>query len=191
MTAILRFKKALRELNVPDDVTAQIMSGYETISDKSSKKMRAAFFIDAVNRMDALLGSQMCHDVRDACTCSTGGWRLKATRKVAKEYAGRPLAEKLQALGEVRYMGKPVLNEDGTITAHIGEDGGFDCPCPVFNKAPIEGPVPIGYCYCCGGHFRFHYQIALGLKLRTKAVLSSTLASNHTQPCRFVYEIVE
>jgi hypothetical protein len=191
MTAILRFKNALQELHIPDDVTAQIMSGYETISDKSSKKMRAAFFIDAVNRMDALLGPQMCHDVRDACACSTGGWRLKAAQNVAKEYAGKPLEEKLRALGEVRYMGKPVLNADGTITAHIGEEGGFDCPCPVFNKAPITGPVPIGYCYCCGGHFRFHYQVALGLKLRTKAVLSSTLASNHTQPCRFVYEIIE
>jgi hypothetical protein len=191
MTAILRFKHALQELGIPDDVTAQIMAGYETVTDKSSKNVRAAFFIDAVNRMDTLLGSQMCHDVRDACTCSTGGWRLKATQKVAKEYAGKTLQEKLQALGEVRYMGKPILNEDGTITAQIGDTGGFECPCPVFNKAQIKAPVPISYCYCCGGHFRFHYQIALGVKLRTKAVLSSTLESNRTQPCRFVYEIVE
>jgi hypothetical protein len=29
------------------------------------------------------------------------------------------------------------------------------------------------------------------LKLRTKAVLSSALESRNTEPCRFVYEIVE
>jgi hypothetical protein len=190
MTAIHRFKNALQELQVPDDVAAEIMAGYETLSDKVSKKQRAAFFIDAVNRMDALLDSQTSHDIRDACACSKGGWRLKASQKVARDYADKPLEEKLLALGQVRYMGKPILNTDGTITAQIGDEGGFECPCPVFNGLHLQEPVPISYCYCCGGHFRFHYQIALGLKLRTKAVLSSALESRSTKPCRFVYEIV-
>jgi hypothetical protein len=36
----------------------------------------------------------------------------------------------------------------------------------------------------------FHYQIALRPPLATKAVLSSSLESGGSQPCRFVYEIV-
>ena len=191
MTAIQRYKSALQNLHIPDSVTADILAGYESLTDRAKKEARAAFFIQAMKRMDALLDSQTCHDIRDACACSKGGWRLKAAQKVAREYADRSLEEKLQALGQVTHMGKPVLNEDGTITAHIGDQGGFECPCPVFHGLHLQEPVSITYCYCCGGHFRFHYQVALGKKLRTKAVLSSALESCRTKPCRFVYEIVE
>ena len=88
-------------------------------------------------------------------------------------------------------MGKPVLNPDGTITAGIGDEGGFDCPCPVFTNVKLDGPVSKTYCYCCAGHYRFHYQIALNRKLVTKTVISSILNSAKKEPCRFVYEIVD
>ncbi|MCL5997324.1 MAG: DUF6144 family protein [Chloroflexi bacterium] len=191
MAAIQRFRAALQECQVDPDVTAEIMGGYESITDKAKKEDRAAFFVQAMQRMDARLDAETCHAIRDACACSKGGWRLKAVQKLAREYADRGLEEKLQALGQVRYMGKPVLNEDGTITAGIGDEGGFECPCPVFNGSKVQGPVSITYCYCCAGHFRHHYQIALGKTLKTRAVLSSALESGRTRPCRFVYEIVD
>lgn len=82
------------------------------------------------------------------------------------------------------------MNTDGTITAGIGDEGGLECPYPVFNGSGSAEPVSLTCCYCCAGHFRFHYKFALGVKLKTKAVVSSALASNRQQPCRFVYEIV-
>lgn len=191
MTAIQRFRNAIREIQVDGKVTAEIVEGYENISDGAKKETRAAFFKQAMERMDALLDDKTCRDIRDACACSKGGWRLKAVQKLARETTDRSLEEKLQALWQIKYMGKPVLNKDGTITAGIGDEGGFECPCPIFNGLGSQEPVSKTYCYCCAGHFRHHYQIALGIKLITQAVESSALESCGKKPCRFVFEIVD
>lgn len=191
MTAVQRLRNALQMLEVDDNIVAEIFAGYETLTDQVPKGERAAFFIQAVQRMETQLGEQGSRAVRDACACSKGGWRLKAVQKIARQMAGKSLEDRLAALGEVTHMGKPTRNIDGSITARIGEKGGFECPCPVFQGAGIKEPVSITYCYCCAGHFRFHYQIALGVPLRTRQVESSALASGSTEPCRFIYEIDE
>jgi hypothetical protein len=186
--AVERFRNALQEVQVDEKSIAEIMAGYEKIRDGAKKETRAAFFIEAIKRMDKLLDNETCRDVRDACACSKGGYRLKASEKFAHEYVGRSLEEKLQAMWQAK-MGKPVLNADGTITTGIGDEGGFECPCPVFQGTNVKEPVSKTYCYCCAGHFRFHYQIALGVKLKTLAVESSALASSRELPCRFTFEI--
>lgn len=191
MPAVEKFKQALSECHVDEDAVAQIMAGYENISDKSKKEKRAAFFAQAVMKMDELLEAETCHQIRDSCACSKGGWRLKAVQKLAKDYEGRTLAEKIEALGQITYMGNPVLNDDGTITAGIGDENGFPCPCPVFEGIELQEPVSKTYCFCCAGHFRFHYQIALGKNLVTKSVESSALESLGKKPCRFVYAVMD
>jgi hypothetical protein len=60
MGAIQRFKEAIRELQLDEKVTLEIMAGYETISDSAKKETRAAFFKQAVERMDALLDDETC-----------------------------------------------------------------------------------------------------------------------------------
>jgi hypothetical protein len=190
MPAIKTFKQALVDLHIEPSLVAQIMHGYEKISDSSSKELRAAFFRRAMELVDQQLEVETRRDLRDACACSKSGWRLKAVQKVAKEYAGRTLEEKIAALNQVTHMGKPVLHPDGTIIAGIGDQGGFPCPCPVFGELKNPEPVSKTYCYCCAGHFRFHYQIALGIRLVTKTVISSALASRSQETCRFVYEII-
>jgi len=191
MTAVKRFRTALQDQHVDPALTARIFEEYEHITDLSSKAQKGAFFTQAVQCMDEVLDVQVCRDIRDACACSKGGYRLKAVQKLAQEYEGRALAEKISALNQVTHMGKPVLNPDGTITTGIGEKGGFECPCPVFNGSGVQEPVSLTYCYCCAGQFRFHYQVALGVKLATIAVLSSALNSLRSEPCRFVFEIVD
>ena len=191
MTAIKRFRAALQEYHISADILAKIFENYMNISDKVEKGKRAAFFINAIQRMESLLDSDLCHTIRDACACSKGGWRLKSMQKIAREHHDQSLAFKLQAIGQVTYMGKPVLNEDGTITAGISDEGGFRCVCPVFDSIDVKQAVSKTYCYCCAGHFRYHYQIALGKRLRTKAVVSSALSSQSKEPCRFVFEILD
>jgi hypothetical protein len=189
MPAVDNFRKALNDLQVDPSVQGGLFKGYETISDKDPKPKRAAFFRQAIQIVDETLAPETRHAIRDACACSKSGWRLEAAKKIAKEYAGKPLEEKLAALRGVTHMGSPSLQADGTILAGIGERGGFECPCPVFQGSDQTEPVSLTYCYCCAGHFRFHYQVALGVKLRTKTVLSSALNSVHTEPCRFEYEV--
>jgi len=190
MGAIERFRQALAGRGIEPAAINQIVAGYERVTDRSSKEKKAEFLTAAVQRMDELLPEDQRHEVRDACACSKGGRRLKAMEAIAWEYAGQSLGARLEAVRQATYMGDPVLNDDGAITAGIGREGGFPCPCPVFSGPSPAGPVSLTYCYCCAGHFRFHYQIALGRPLVTNAVLSSSLESDATRPCRFVYEIV-
>ena len=191
MTAIKRFRNALAQMQIPAELTNQIFAGYENISDNVKKEKRAAFFISAVERMENLLDEDLCHEVRDACACSKGGYRLKASQKIAREYQGQSLESKLKAISQATHMGKPELDENGMIITGIGDHGGFPCPCPVFDGLEISQRVSKTYCYCCAGHFRFHYQIALGMRLKTREVLPSALESQSTEPCRFIYEILD
>ena len=65
------------------------------------------------------------------------------------------------------------------------------CPCWNFNGCtPKNSEMPLSYCLCCAGHFRFHYEKALNVKLRVKKVVSSILNSRGKEPCVFLYEIV-
>jgi hypothetical protein len=178
----------LKAHNVDAAVAARIMDGYEGITDQC-KRERPAFFVHAMQVMDEMLDFRTRCDVRGACACSKSGWREKAMRQIARDHKGGSLEERIQAVGQVKWMGNPVLNPDGTITGGVGTEGGFDCGCGIFKGWKYEEPVPLTYCLCCGGHFRHHYQIGLGVRLRVKAVLSSTLESRRRDPCRFVYEV--
>lgn len=193
-SAVEKFVNSLHG-NVTDKaILAQIMHGYENISDQSKKEQKARFFISAMQAMDESLDYETRYVIRDACACCKGGWREKAMLKIAKCYKNESLQEKLLALGQVEHMGKPYLNEEGHIIAGIGGPAGCNCACSIFSGAggkQPEEPVSSTYCLCCAGHFRYHYQIALGKKLRTKAILSSALESCGTAPCRFLYEIAE
>jgi hypothetical protein len=180
MGAVENFRRALVDLRVDDASVAQIMEGYEKITDKRPKAQRAAFFAQAIKRMDTLFEADTCHAIRDACACSKGGWRLKAVQKLAKACEHSSLEEKIEGLRQITHMGNPVLNDDGTITAGIGGEEGCPCACPVFDGLDWQEPVSLTYCYCCAGK-----------KLITKSVVSSALDSLGKQPCRFVYEIVE
>lgn len=189
--AIDKFKKALTANHIDDTVVARIFEGFEKITDNSAKEKKAAFFTHAMKVMDELLDYDTRYRIRDACACCTGGWRENAVRKFAREGHYQNLDEQLQALSQLTHMGSPVLNADGTITAGIGGDEGCQCACFLFGGRAQQEAVSPTYCLCCAGHFRYHYQIALGKKLRTKAILSTALESFGKKPCRFVYEIEE
>lgn len=91
-------------------------------------------------------------------------------------------------------MGKPVLNDDGTITVHavsFWENGQYVCACPNFHGAGLNQPVSKTYCFCCGGHFKHHYQIMLGVKLNVREILSSPLDSDGKHPCVLLMEIID
>ena len=83
-------------------------------------------------------------------------------------------------------MGEPALNGDGSITLRAvsyydGEK--FLCACPNFNGVKRDYSVSKNYCFCCAGHFKHHYEIMLGLKLKTLEIISSPLDSRGKNPC--------
>lgn len=187
---INKLLKCLAQYHVDPAMMARIMEGYEDITN-TDKERRPAFLVHAMAVMDEMLDFPTRAKIRGACACSKSGWRERAVRQIAREYEGQSLQARLEALGQVKYMGYPTRHEDGTISGGVGTEGGFDCPCPALKGWRYEEPVSPTYCLCCAGHFRHHYQIALGVKLQVKEVLSTALASQRRQPCRFVFEIME
>ncbi len=190
----MAFADHLRKAKV-DEQTIQSIMG---LGDGSEPQEGTQEYVDYMAQVLQKCGLLLDHDTFcDAMfdrACCKSGYRLNNARQMAKEHADKPLSEKLKLLGELKYMGKPFLNEEGDIeTVAVGSHGfsGMECPCwRIRGLQPEGGPMPLSYCACCGGHFKFHYQKALGLKLRLKRVVSSMLHSKGALPCVFQYEVL-
>lgn len=193
MPSIEPFKKSLEKFNVDQSVISQINDGYEDISSKTQKKIRSAYFKRALDIMEEQLAPQFVHDIFESNACCKGGSRAKASKAFAKEFAGCSLDEKLEKIKSVPYMGSPIKNNDGTITVNAVsyyKDGKFACACPIFNTVKRDYSVSKNYCFCCAGHFKYHYEIMLGVKLKTIEIVSSPLDSDGRDACVIKYEIV-
>lgn len=187
-----KFKKSLEMYGVDEKVISQINEGYEDVVDQTPKKTRAAYFKRAVDIMTEQVDSQKLQDIFEWNACCKGGAREKTSKAFAKENAHLSVDERLKKIKGVPNMGEPVRNEDGTITvkAVSYSDGErYLCACPNFNGLTCDDKVSSNYCYCCAGHFKYHYEIMLGVKLKTLEIESSPLESNGKKPCVIKFAI--
>ncbi|QSX05712.1 hypothetical protein JYG23_13760 [Sedimentibacter sp. zth1] len=188
-----KFKESLVKFEVSDSIIHSINSGYDDIVSSTPKKIRAAYFKHAMDVFDEKLDFDKKREILDWNACCKSGSRDKASKAFAKENSGIPLKEKLEKVKNVPYMGKPVLNGDGTITilaVEYLENGKYACACTNFNKLKRDYSVSKTYCLCCCGHFRYHYQKMLDIKLKLREVVSSPLDSDGKYPCVLNFEIV-
>ena len=139
-------------------------------------------------RMDSLLDKDTRHAVREACACCLGGKRQDLVKAIAKK--GGTLEERIQAANEARMVfGHSVsLQEDGRILVCFSPEGLANYRCVCLPQA--KEPLPITYCYCCGGHVKHHLQIATGRSLEL-TVKSSSLSSGGRRPCTFLFTVKE
>lgn len=188
-----KFKKSLENFGIDEKVITQINEGYEDTVDKTPKKTRAAYFKRAVDIMTEQVDSQKLQDIFEWNACCKGGAREKASKAFAKENKHLSIDEKLEKIKGVSNMGEPLLNEDGTITvkAVSYSDGEkYLCACSNFNGLKYDYSVSKNYCFCCAGHFKHHYEIMLGVKLKTLEIESSPLESNGKYPCVIKFAIL-
>ena len=188
-----KFKESLEKFNVDQNVISQINEGYEDIISKTPKKIRAAYFKRAVDIMTRQVGAQKLQNVFEWNACCKGGAREKASKAFTKENAHNSLDEKLDKIKSVSNMGIPVRNEDGTITVNAvsyynGEK--YLCACSNFNGLKYDYSVSKNYCFCCSGHFKYHYEIMLGVKLKTLEIISSPLDSNGKNSCVIKFALI-
>lgn len=195
MASINRINKALLAENIDKQVIDKI------IGDDGD-------LINVIKRMDEMLAPDVKYKILDLCACCT---KSSKSHKIAKDYgrvmAEKSLQEKINGLaGAVFYADCVTLNNDNTLTVHFCWDvnGNKTCSCCDI-KAPIiagkllaknkkvavdDRVMPLSYCFCCAGHFRYHLQNALGIKLKTKEIVSSPINSKGEKPCEFILEIV-
>ena len=125
--------------------------------------------------------------------CCKGGVREKMSKAFAKENAHLSIAEKLEKIKSVPNMGEPLRNEDGTITVkavNYSDGEKYLCACSNFNGLKYDYSVSKNYCFCCAGHFKHHYEIMLGVKMKTLEIESSPLESNGKNPCVIKFAIL-
>lgn len=177
----------LAAAGIAEDVCAEILAGGEAIRKGDSAQKKAAWLAGAMRRMDKLLSPRVRHAVREQCACCKGGKRLELSKAIARNH--ETLSERIAAANQTPFVfGHSVsMQEDGQVLVEFAPAGLEHYRCVCLPKA--EEPVPITYCYCCGGHAKHHLQIALGRKLALK-VRSSALASRGKQPCTFLFRIV-
>lgn len=188
-----KFKKSLEKFGIGEKVISQINEGYEDTVDKTPKKTRAAYFKRAVDIMMEQVDSQKLQDIFEWNACCKGGAREKASKAFAKENEHLSIDEKLEKIKGVPNMGEPLRNEDGTITvkAVSYSDGEkYLCACSNFSGLKYDYGVSKNYCFCCAGHFKHHYEIMLGVKLKTLEIESSPLESNGKYPCVIKFAIL-
>ena len=188
------FRESLGKSGIDGEIIRWIAEGYEEVTSKSPKRLRAEYFARATEILSENVDEKTLADIMGRCACCKSGARLKASKAFAKEHAGESFQEKLEAISAVPNMGRPVWNEDGTITIHAvayWKDDRYSCACSQFNGVRLDLGVSRNYCYCCAGHFRYHYEIMLGVKLRPVEIVSSPLDSDGKNPCVIRFEVEE
>ena len=187
-----KFRESLLRFQVPQEMIQRVNEGYEDLVSSSPVQRRAAYFQRATTILAQSIDDGLMRRIYEWNACCKGGAREKASKAFAKENARLSIDERLQKIKDVPYMGQPVRNEDGTITVHAvycsnGER--FFCACTNFNDPKCDLAVSKQYCFCCAGHFRHHYEIMLGVKLKTVEIVSSPLDSGGKNPCVIRYAI--
>ena len=186
---ILKATQTMKDKGIPDEIIAQF-----DIPDLKGNlpEPRIAF----IEQMDKLLTKEQCLSIMENQGCCKTGKRDKDCKAFGKEHKDKPLAEKLTLLFTVENMMSPVLNGDGTFTISWGgyqngiHTGKTTCSCGTIKKLKQPFSVSSTYCGCCAGHFLYHYQNALRVKLRLKEIVSSPLNTNGDKPCSFTFEII-
>ena len=193
MPSVGKFQESFAKFNVDENIISQIKEGFGSVDSKTPKKERALYFKHAVDIMNENMELEKVQEILEWNACCKGGAREKASKAFAKENANLSLEEKLELIKNVPYMGSPVKNEDGTITIHAvyySDGDKFLCACSNFNGVKRDYSVSRNYCFCCAGHFKYHYEIMLGVKLKTLEIVSSPLDSEGKDPCIMKYAIL-
>lgn len=188
-----KFKETLVKYKVSEDIISEINKGYESVISKSPKKVKAAYFKRATDVLSKSIDNEKLQAIYEENACCRSGKRKKASQEFAAKYNELSVKDRIAHISEVPFMGVPQWTEDGTIvvTAVSQFDGKkYSCVCPNFNKSGFTEVVSKNYCFCCAGHFLYHYQIMLGVGLKTAEIISSPLDSDGKTPCVFRFSVM-
>ena len=190
-----KFRETLTTFAVDEDIIGEMYAGFGEPVSKTPKPRKSAFFRQAIEVMNVRLPKERVQEIIEANACCKSGARLKASQEFAKVHKDDTVEERLRLISERPYlnMGRAALDADGTILVHgvtyVFEDR-FACACPTVSRVKRDYAIPREYCYCCGGHFKFHYEIMLGVKLELCEIVSSPHDTDGREPCVFRFRIV-
>lgn len=184
---ILKLEEQLEVAKIDRETAGQILEGGEGLTKASRPEDVAEWFRGAMLKMDKLIGEETRFAIREGCACMLAGQKAKSCQRVAQEH--KSLADKVKAVSALHYIcGELWIGENGDINTRGDTEGKYGNKCVCLIQA--REPVSITYCYCCGGHFKHHLQMALGVKLECTAV-TTPLSTGNKAPCTFRFRIIK
>ena len=190
MPNIKRMGRTMSKMEISPEIIAQMNF------DADDRGNNVIPRIAVIDKMDELLTDEQKLAILEFEGCCKGGKRDIDCKAFGKEHKDKPFSEKLAMMYTIEHMMNPFLNNDGSFTITMSgyqngvHSGKTTCSCSAIRKLQQPFAVSKTYCGCCAGHFLYHYQNALGVKLRIKEINSSPLDSNGENPCSFTFEVV-
>lgn len=191
-----KFRETLTEFAVDEDLVREINAGYEKVVSKTNKKVKSTYFKQALDVMNEKLPPERVQEIIEANACCKSGARLKTSKKFAEVHKDDTTKERLRLISERPYMnmGSAELDSEGYLIVHAVSyfpTDRFECACPTVSRVKRDYAIPREYCYCCGGHFKFHYELMLDKKLELCEIVSSPHDTEGREPCVFRYRVTE
>lgn len=184
---IVKLAEQLEAAWIDPDVIDRILEGGDDILRKTKAAAKADWFGQAMAKMDELLDLETRKSVREGCACCLGGKRAKMCEEIVKN--NDSLDERISAANEAHYVfGHSVTRDGDDIVVQFFPDGLDHYRCACLPQA--DKPLPISYCYCCGGHIKHHLQNALGRKLDCTTE-QTALSTGGKKPCVFKFRILD
>ncbi len=189
-----KFRETMDDFHVEQEIIDEMYRGFDELESRANKKIKSAFFTQALEVMNEKLPPDKVQEIIEANACCKSGTREKNSKEFAKINACLEIDDRLKLINTRPYlnMGSAEIDKDGfliihAVSYHPGES--FECACPTVSKIKRDHAIPREYCYCCGGHFKYHYEIMLGVKLKLVEIVSSPHDTNGEKPCTFRYDI--
>ncbi len=178
----------LGKAGIKQETIDKIMEGGENILRKTSPAKKADWMREAMLRMNKILDLKTRKAVREACACRLTGRPLKASQAIARE--NKSLEDRIKAVNKAFsvFGGCVRMQENGEVLVRFAPEGLGHYRCACLRGA--DKPLPVTYCFCCGGHVKYHLQISLGREL-DYAIRSTALSSGGKLPCTFSLRIKE
>lgn len=190
-----KFRQTLDDFHVEQGLINEMYQGFGKLESKTNKKIKTAFFTQALEVMNRRLPPEKVQEIFEANACCKSGVREKYSKEFARINSGLDISDRLKLISARPYlnMGSAELDEEGFLLVHAvyyRPGSSFECACPTLSKIKRDDAIPREYCWCCGGHFKYHYEIMLGLRLKLADIVSSPHDTDGEQPCAFRYEIL-
>jgi hypothetical protein len=181
--------QSLIKHGIKNNIRKKIMENGNQIKKTSKNEARAEWFLNAINTMDELLDEETKKKVREDCACCLEGKRHKLCKEINKKY--KTSEEKIKAINDTHFV---FGHEIKMIGKNKYEVIFFDekipekrCSCL---KVIMDKEMSKTYCYCCGGHVKYHLETILGKKLNVE-FKASALTSMGKKSCHFILTELE
>jgi hypothetical protein len=179
---IKKLADSLKNNGIEEAIVTAIMKDGEKIKQADKNVKKAEWFYNAIQVMDKQLKPKVRYKVRQDCACCLGGKRHEICVNTNKNF--KNTRDRLKAVNEARlvfgHVVKKITDGKYEVSFFPEELEIKKCPC----LKDLTKAMPITYCYCCGGHVKYHLETVLGKKLSVK-VLETALSTKGKKGCRF------